>query len=408
MDLILRAALRHKSIIGLIMVEVALCFALTANGGALLMGKLSPMYQLNLPPDSNSLYVIDAGEASAEGADQTEERRASLAREDLAKLAAISGVNAVGQTNSVPVGGQMETASVSINPRRVPQVEDAAIYAVTLGGLKALGLRALEGRNLAQEDLAPYASDDPAVLGRSVLITESLKTRLFGADDAVARDIFYGDSGIYRATVVGIVPDISKPILSGSGGSSFSIVRVVEPFPGGLYLVRANREDSSGFVESMRRAISSDAPWRANANIRSLGGISSDYFKADRALAELLAAVLAAVIAVCVIGISGITSYWIRQRHRSVGIRRALGANRNQIFMEFVAENLMISTGGVLIGLMVYVASSRALTGKFGLPSLNVHELIVLALAFEAVCIAAVLKSISVAARLSPIEATRL
>ncbi len=62
------------------------------------------------------------------------------------------------------------------------------------------------------------------------------------------------------------------------------------------------------------------------------------------------------MLAVTAFGIVGLTSYWVAQRRRQIGIRRALGATRNAIMRYFQTENLLIAGAGAAIGVALAVA----------------------------------------------------
>ena len=57
------------------------------------------------------------------------------------------------------------------------------------------------------------------------------------------------------------------------------------------------------------------------------------------------------LLAVTAFGIVGLTSFWVEQRRRQIGIRRAVGATRGQILAYFRLENFLLTTAGVLIGM---------------------------------------------------------
>ncbi|TAK37660.1 MAG: FtsX-like permease family protein [Lysobacteraceae bacterium] len=403
---LIRALARHKVIVGLIIFEVAACFVLTGNGGALILNKISLMSQVTLPPNPENLYVIDSGD---EGAVESAIQANAAARRDLASLdMLLQGNGSAGQINSVPAGSQMQTVSLSlVSHSRRAAVEDVAVYLGTKGALEALKLEIVSGRGLTEDDATPYSNDSSEILGQAVLITNSLKAELFGNESAVGKVLFYGDNGLNQATIVGVVRDISKPIIDSSGNSNLCVIRMAEPFAGGFYLVRNERSDQQ-FVDSLREALMSNDSSRTSVVVKSLERTTSDYFRYERALAQLLTVVLAAVLVVCVIGVSGITSYWIRQRSKSIGIRRALGATKAQIFMHFALESTLVVGGGVFLGCLGYFATSNILVARFGLPSLGLDEILILALAFEVVCLASIAKSVSVASNMSPMDAVRL
>ncbi|EQD59243.1 ABC transporter permease, partial [mine drainage metagenome] len=58
-------------------------------------------------------------------------------------------------------------------------------------------------------------------------------------------------------------------------------------------------------------------------------------FANDRAMAWLLVSTILALLGVTAIGIVGLASFWVQQRTRQIGVRRALGARRVDILRYF-------------------------------------------------------------------------
>ena len=84
--------------------------------------------------------------------------------------------------------------------------------------------------------------------------------------------------------------------------------------------------------------------------------LRKEIYKDDRGLVVILGVVCAALLAVTAFGIVGLTSYWVAQRRRQIGIRRALGATRNAIIQYFQTENLLIAGAGAAIGVALAVS----------------------------------------------------
>src|SRR3546814_2436667 len=76
-----------------------------------------------------------------------------------------------------------------------------------------------------------------------------------------------------------------------------------------------------------------------------------DSLKPRRAAVWLLATVCAVVTFITLVGIASLTGYWVAQRTRQIGIRRALGATRGQILRYFQVENLILTSIAVLVGM---------------------------------------------------------
>src|SRR3546814_19989488 len=77
------------------------------------------------------------------------------------------------------------------------------------------------------------------------------------------------------------------------------------------------------------------------------------YFRGDRAMAGLLVGTIVALLLVTALGIIGLTSFWVSQRRRQIGVRRALGATRGDILRYFPTENFLIVSVGIAMGMLL-------------------------------------------------------
>jgi putative ABC transport system permease protein len=94
------------------------------------------------------------------------------------------------------------------------------------------------------------------------------------------------------------------------------------------------------------------------------------YYRNDRAMAWLLVAVAVALLVVTALGIIGLASFWVAQRTRQIGVRRALGATRGQILRYFQTENFLLATVGIVLGMALAFAINQLLMSKYELPRL--------------------------------------
>ena len=117
--------------------------------------------------------------------------------------------------------------------------------------------------------------------------------------------------------------------------------------------------------------------------------------------------VCVALLAVTAFGIVGLTSYWVAQRRRQIGIRRALGATRNAIMRYFQTENLLIAGAGAAIGVALAVALNLWMVTTFEMQRLHTGYALVGAVAVLLLGQAAVLWPAFRAASIPPALATR-
>jgi putative ABC transport system permease protein len=106
-------------------------------------------------------------------------------------------------------------------------------------------------------------------------------------------------------------------------------------------------------------------------------------------------------------GIVGLTSYWVAQRRRQIGIRRALGATRHAIVRYFQTENLLIAGAGAAIGVALALSLNLWMVNSFAMQRLHTSYALVGAIVVLILGQAAVLWPALKAASIPPALATR-
>ncbi len=108
------------------------------------------------------------------------------------------------------------------------------------------------------------------------------------------------------------------------------------------------------------------------------------------------------------IGIMNIMLATVTERTREIGIRRALGAKRRHIVMQFLIESLMLSTVGGIIGIVSGSAGAHLITQWVGWPTV-IHNWTILCSFGLAMAVGLFfgIYPAANAARLDPIEALR-
>jgi putative ABC transport system permease protein len=112
-------------------------------------------------------------------------------------------------------------------------------------------------------------------------------------------------------------------------------------------------------------------------------------------------------LVVTALGIVGLASFWVQQRRRQIGIRRALGATRGRILRYFQVENFLIVGAGVGVGMAFAYAINAWLIAHYELPRLPLGYLPLGAAMMWLLGQLAVLTPALRAARMSPAMATR-
>jgi putative ABC transport system permease protein len=143
-------------------------------------------------------------------------------------------------------------------------------------------------------------------------------------------------------------------------------------------------------------------------NVRNLSEILQTQEESSRVLAMLLAAVASVSLLVGGIGIMNIMLVSVTERTREIGVRKALGARRRAILLQFLFEAMVIAAAGGVLGSLLGSGAARLVDAVTPLPARVTTWSVVLGIAFSsAVGMFFGLFPARAAAKKDPIEALR-
>jgi ABC-type transport system, involved in lipoprotein release, permease component len=360
---ILRALSRHRIAASLIALEVALACAVLCNAFFLIGNRLQ-LVQLDSGIDEAALGLV-----SLSGCDGCSD--ADLNARVLDALRRIPGVRAAGTINTVPFAPAAGNNGVCLDQACTQVGGVPHFYTASAGAIAALGLKPDSGRTFGAGDYQAFEHFAPATA--DVWITRALAEHLWPGQDPLGRELWAG--GHYR--VVGILRHLARPDPGRSedgaiGGDWSVLIPVREASQSGTYVLRADPRELPRVVAQARSAVARVAPDAVldGEYSKPLDELRQRYFQSDRAMAKLLLAVIAAMLLVTALGIVGLASFWVQQRTRQIGVRRALGATRRDILRHFQTENLLIVGAGVALGMLLAYAGNVVLMRFFELERL--------------------------------------
>jgi putative ABC transport system permease protein len=176
----------------------------------------------------------------------------------------------------------------------------------------------------------------------------------------------------------------------------------------GFTLVVRGSGDPAALAAGLRRAVRAVDPELPVYSLRTLDELVADR-TAQRRLAVLLISVFAAIaLLLAAVGIYGVMSYAVTQRTQEIGIRMALGAEREHIVGMVLRSGARMAVGGVVIGLLAAFGLARLITALLfetsaaDPPTFSVVPLLLMAVALVACYLPA-----RRATRVDPIQALR-
>ena len=398
--IIVAALKKHKLATFLITIEIALACAVLCNAIFMFMEK-SRALNLDSGVQESSLGIVQLSGFSAEDAHAINARVMNAIR-------AIPGVEAVGAISAVPFGDPGVRAGVNTDEALERSGGVLDFYLGDAVALKLLGLNVVSGRMPEPAEYAPIEHYVPS--NAPVLVTRQLADRYWPGQSAIGQSIWAMDT---RFTVIGTVDHlaVSQPGLGEALGNDWSLIvpALAGPRLAGRYLVRANPKDLPQIFGQVGRAISAAAPDVVfdHSASRPVSELRSDHFRGAKVMMGLLAAVIIALLGATALGIVGLASYWVEQRRKQIGIRRALGATRSDILRYFQIENFLIVSLGIAVGLVLSYGMNIGLMRFYELPRLPAAYLPVSAIALWLLGQAAVLVPALKASAITPLEAIR-
>ncbi|MFT4255800.1 MAG: FtsX-like permease family protein, partial [Pseudoxanthomonas sp.] len=202
-----------------------------------------------------------------------------------------------------------------------------------------------------------------------VIVTRTLAQRMWPGEQAVGK-VIYGGS---KRTVVGVIDDIARPQLRDAAVNH--LVALV-PKPPNLnstrYLLRSAPQDRERVLRAAADALARAGPMRLipEDERRTFAQVRQKYFQRDTTMIGLLLAATLGLLFVTALGIGGLANFWVQQRTRQIGIRRAIGATRGDILRYFQIENFLIVSTGAFVGMLLAFAMNQWLMSKYELPRL--------------------------------------
>jgi putative ABC transport system permease protein len=404
---ILATLRKHKLTAVLLTLQVAFTCAIVCNVAFMIIHRAR---RVSIPTGiaENQLSVI-----RVEGVRQDKNPQAQH-QTDLAALRAIPGVQSVvANDGSLPLSQSSSFYGVCPTKEaleRAMQVQSlgaacvqAGVYTGSPGLIETLGLDLVAGRNFHEDEFVQ--DDDPPV----AIVSQALAQRLYSGQDPLGKLLYTGAKNPIR--VVGIVKTLLAARLRTPGTNDYTMI--FPQLPGSrmsalvYYVLRTAPQDREPVLDAARDVLVKLDPSRIVDHMQTYAQIRSAYFERDRTMIGLLLASALGLLFVTALGIAGLANFWVQQRTRTIGIRRAVGATRGDILRYFQTENFLIVSFGVVLGVLLAIGLNLLLMKHYELPRLPLWYLPAGAAVLWLLGQLAVLAPALRASRVQPVVATR-
>lgn len=403
---ILAALRKHKAGTVLIALQIALTLAIVCNALFIIQQRLAHLSEPTGVDEAN-IFVIE----NMWGEQYTTEQAAANVQQDVLTLRGLPAVRDATSSDSYPLCSCGSDNLIVLKPDQVKFTTDATVYGADEHFVSTLGLKLIAGRNFRADEVQNSGQRE-VVTPPVTIVSKAMANKLFPNGDALGKS-FYSMSAT-PTTIIGIVDTLQRSNL-GTWSLPYENESMIWPIRSAgpvvvRYIVRAKPGELAAAMREAPKALYAANRMRLinpRNGILSFAEVRRHAYDRDRGMAILMGIICVVLLAITASGIVGLTSFWVGQRRRQIGVRRALGATHRDILHYFLTENLLISLGGIAVGAVLSFGFNLWLVAHMALKFLPVTYVLagtgILLLLGQGAVFAPAWR----ASRVPPVEATR-
>jgi predicted permease len=332
--------------------QVALSIVLLI-GAALLIESLARLNHVEPGFDASNLLTmrISLPQTRYDNAEKVGAFREELVQ----RVETLPGVHSAATVFTVPMTGfamqpvqPADTALLPLNKRPLGVVEF-----ITADYFRTMGIPLRSGREFTARDRA--GSQEVAI------VSEGLARKLwpeFPKVNPIGLHLLIGVNTT-PVEIIGIVGDIRQS-LDDEYRHGFYRPALQGGPPSFMFVVKTTG-NPLGYANVARRevlAVDRDQPV---SSVKTMAAIMEEQEGQRRLVLLLLEMFAGAALLLTAIGIYGTLSYWVVQRTRELGIRRALGAQTNNLLLLVVGKGMLLTAAGIIVGTAGAIGVTRVL-----------------------------------------------
>lgn len=350
LPVLLRALLRNRSSALLTVFQVALTLAVLVNVFAASDGYRAAIAQPMGVPEAE-LITISNEWFEAEGrapADQTDSFHRDRILRDLELLKQIPGVREATATNGFPLSDAAPVRAIRLD-RDSETTISGTFYLGDRVYLQTMGLELIAGRDFSDAEVQwssdPNLSDGAPV----VIVAQALAEKLFPDGNALNQQILVGDRLL---TIIGVVKRLPGLHPLWSNVELSVVVPGVRAQPLSRYVLRVEPSQLDDVALTAEQKLYEANP-ESMITVEALTDVKKRTLSVAMSTVTVLSTVCILLLLVTALGCYGQTTFTVTKRVREIGVRRAIGSSKTQVVTNFLIENWLMTTAGIVVGILL-------------------------------------------------------
>jgi len=286
----------------------------------------------------------------------------------LDQLRTAAGVSDVALVNTLPLNGRVSKRSLEFDNLRNAAGDILPLFwlhVVTPDYFRVMGMPLQSGRWFTQAD----QSGNAAV---AIMTAESAQ-RFWPGQNAIGKHIRFSRETEWR-TVVGIAGNVRAYDLQHSTPDYMTGI-VYVPYnlkatgesgqiPAEMTVAVRTAGDDSQIGAVLRGIVTAANPGVPLSELKTMRAVLSEAVSTPASTTVLFVVFAALALVLGMIGIYGVLAFLVSRRTREIGIRLAMGAQRQNVFWMVVKEGAKFYAAGVSFGLIGAFATTRLLASE--------------------------------------------
>jgi putative ABC transport system permease protein len=393
-------AQRNRIGSALMVSEIALSFMLLVGAG-LLIKSFIRLREVN--PGFNPANVLAMRVSLPAGKYQPGEPRVQVYRQVVERISSLPGVASAGAVLSLPLRGDTFNLGRGYlregDPAAAEAEGNANFLSVTPTYFDTMQIPLKAGRRFTERDTIDK--------DKVVIVNETMARKLWPGESPIGRKIWVWHDEKFHREIVGVVGD-TRAFLDTEAESQVYVPFAQDAGWGSLSLVVRTNGEPTALAGAVRNEIRAIDKGLVIYNVRTLDDVVAIAAAPRRTPMLLLSSFAGVAMLLAMLGIYGVTAYYVTQRTHEIGVRMALGAQMRDVLKLVLIRGLIFTLVGVAIGVAGAFGLTRYLTTLlFGVQPIDLMTLLLVAAILIIVALLACVIPARRATKVDPLIALR-